>query len=315
MDKIARIVHGEYDGSRRVRGRAIIILSTYNGEKYLRQQLDSVLNQQGIDCSILVRDDGSTDGTVHLLKEYAKQHSNFSFYLGANKGVIGSFNDLIMRPELNGYEYIAFCDQDDIWDIDKLVIATDYIGKDNSIPIMYCSNLTLVDSNLMWLGPMRNPIDYYSASMSLVQNIGTGCTQVFNKKALELYRSGISCRMEMHDYWMTLVCIYLGRVIYDNNAHIKYRQHRNNVIGAKKKSMIKAVSHIIKQKHEVRANMIKDFIDTYVISPEDKKILRQVAYYNESLFSRLKMLSLKYKGISRNVTIGFKVRALIGKLY
>ena len=90
-------------------------MSTYNGAKWLREQLDSVLSQEGVDISILVRDDGSTDETVSILEEYAKVHHNVRFYAGPNKDVMGSFNDLMAIEAVDHYEYVAFCDQDDVW--------------------------------------------------------------------------------------------------------------------------------------------------------------------------------------------------------
>ena len=218
----------------------------------------------------------------------------------------------MLRTELDQYEYVAFCDQDDVWDYDKLHIAANYIGEDNAIPVMYCCNLMLVDSNLNPMKPMRTDVKKYTAHMSVVQNIGTGCTQVFNQKAVELYRQGIGSRMEMHDYWMTLLCLFLGKVIYDNNPHIQYRQHRNNVVGAQDKRMTTAVENI-KNHGGKRKPMVKDFKDIYDVR-ESETILRPII--DDTAINRIMLvLSLKYIGMLLPVTIGFKVRSFIGRMY
>lgn len=290
-------------------------MSTYNGERYLPEQLDSLLRQVGVDVHILIRDDGSKDSTLRILEEYSREYSNINYYAGVNKGVIASFNDLLERPELEYYDYIAFCDQDDVWDEDKILIAVSNIEKFSDIPAMYCSNLLLADEQLHLMRSMRKPVKQYTESMAMVQNIGTGCTQVFNKKALELYRKGIGCRMEMHDYWLTLVCIFMGKIIYDENAHIRYRQHKNNVVGAKNTKVVSAVAHITKQKKEVRVPMLKDFSETYSIPYADGKCIQEVLDYRNSFLCRMKLLRFKYRGLSNKTTIGFKIRAIVGKMY
>jgi glycosyltransferase involved in cell wall biosynthesis len=318
MEKMASIIHGISDGIKASEnvGGVLVIVSTYNGERFLPELIDSVLNQQGVDVHILVRDDGSSDKTVEILKLFSQQHENFDYYRGNNVGVINSFNDLMLRPEVDKYEWVAFCDQDDVWLPDKLYVAVsalqDCVNED--IPLMYCSNLELVDESLNTIGVMRKHVRKYTLPMSTVQNIGTGCTEVFNQTAVQLYRQGIGKRMEMHDYWMTLVCMAFGKVIYDELPHIKYRQHGNNVVGAREKNIVIAVSNINNQDSASRRiEMVQDFIDTY------KAIV--VAYtkftnINNNLLNKIcVILDPRYRGIDNKVTVGFKVRTIIGKMY
>lgn len=314
MEKMASIIHGISDGFKSVRGGVIVIVSTYNGEKYLPAQLDSLLVQKDVDLSILVRDDGSTDNTLSILEQYKISYPNIDYYTGDNVGVINSFNDLMRRPELDNYQFIAFCDQDDVWDEDKLLIAVNSIGNETKIPVMYCSNLMLVDSNLNQIKPMRKQLSKYTAYMSMVQNIGTGCTQVFNQAALMEYRKGIGSHMEMHDYWLTLVCMFLGKVIYDNNPHIKYRQHGNNVVGAKDKDVKTAFSNL-KLKESTRISMLESFNDCYSLDESDYFIIEPLLH-SKGFISRMKLLSsLKYIGITSSVTIGFKIRSMLSRMY
>lgn len=314
-DRLVKIINGTSNDIVPVNAKTIIIMSTYNGEKYLSQQLDSLINQKHLSVDILIRDDGSTDNTESILKEYKNKYENIDYYLGDNKGVIDSFNDLIMNSVLDDYQYIAFCDQDDVWDDDKLIIAiSNLMNEQDKVPLMYCSNLTLVDSELNTIKTMRKTIKKYAAEMSLIQNIGTGCTQVFNHQALMEYRKGIGMHMEMHDYWLTLVCMFLGKIIYDNNPHIYYRQHDENVIGARDKSVSNAINNLKSTGH--RISMLKDFIDTYSLAMPDVKIINSIALYDQSFFSRIKLLfSTKYVGFDSRVTFGFKLRAMLRKIY
>ena len=128
--------------------KVLVLLSTYNGEKYLREQLDSVLSQEGVDVSLLIRDDGSKDGTINILKEYSAK-LNVDYYEGANRGPSESFHDLLLHAQ--GYDYYAFCDQDDDWHKDKLRTAVERLEQMNQeAPILYCCNLNVVDENLKY---------------------------------------------------------------------------------------------------------------------------------------------------------------------
>ncbi|GLG06124.1 glycosyltransferase [Sellimonas catena] len=298
--------------------KILILLSTYNGEKYLSEQLDSILNQEGVTIDCLIRDDGSTDRTSEILKKYSDKNKNIKYYLGENIGVVNSFNNLMMRQETNDYEWIAFCDQDDIWLPQKLINAIKQLENLNKKARLYCSNLKVVDKNLKYLSTMKkNPrsINKYKA---MVENIATGCTCVFNQQALLLYRRGIGCTMEMHDYWMYLVNIFMGEVVYDPACNILYRQHEKNVVGGKKKKIRKAIKNIINPSINIRRRMLQDFEKTYMenLSNSDRKIIEEIINYNISFAARLKVfLNYHYRGYTWNVTIGFKLRVLLGNLY
>ena len=189
------------------------------------------------------------------------------------------------------------------------------IESEIGMPVMYCSNLMLVDSALNPLRPMRKQITKYTAYMAMVQNIGTGCTQVFNHDALVEYRKGISSHMEMHDYWLTLVCMFLGKIIYDNNPHIKYRQHSNNVVGAKDKEIKTALRHL-EPKASIRIDMLKEFNKIYSIGNDNLQIIEPLFLLGDGIKYRLFLLaSIKYVGTSTSVTIGFKIRSILNCMY
>lgn len=207
-----------------------VLLSTYNGEKYLAELLDSVLGQNVPNLDILIRDDGSTDGTLHVLEKY-ELSVNVMVLQGENLGVAGSFFTLLeaSSPDTT---YIAFCDQDDVWQTDKVLRAINILAEygDNT-PAMYCSRVTLADENLKILGYSQIPSRGLSFGNALVQNVATGCTIVINNAARQLILKQLPSSAMVHDWWIYLVVSAYGQVVYDNESRILYRQHGGNAIG------------------------------------------------------------------------------------
>ena len=209
-----------------------VLLSTYNGEKFLREQIETLLNQEGVEINILARDDGSSDHTIEILREYSEKYSNFVFYSNTNLGPAKSFLDLICNAK--DTDYYSFCDQDDYWDKDKLKVAIEKLKVlDSTKPNLYYSNLRIVDENLQFYrlsheGNFFND-NKYSA---LTENLCTGCTAVFNKTARDLIKNHTPEYCSMHDTWLYMLCKLMGNTIYDSEPHISYRQHGGNVVGA-----------------------------------------------------------------------------------
>ena len=136
--------------------RVQVVLSTFNGQRFLQDQIESILNQDYTEVDLLIRDDGSTDETPHILERY-KILKNVQISQGHNVGVVKSFFKLLDASSLDA-EYIAFCDQDDVWGKDKVSRAIGILKKhgDNT-PVMYCSRVTLADENLKILGYSQIP--------------------------------------------------------------------------------------------------------------------------------------------------------------
>ena len=210
--------------------KIMVLLSTSNGEKYISEQIESVLCQQGVDVHIVARDDGSQDETINILKRISTLE-NITVIEGQNIGVVGSVFTLMHEAVCHNFDYFAFCDQDDVWKNDKLKVATDILSGHGNEPALYMSSFQMVDENLHSIQTnMSRP--NISVEGAIASNCATGCTMVFNKKLLE--KSLISNYDDalMHDYWMYMVCLLTGGYIYyDETPHIYYRQHGNNVIG------------------------------------------------------------------------------------
>lgn len=211
-----------------------VLLSSYNGEKYIREQIDSILGQKNVKVRLLVRDDGSVDGTRGILAEYEKSYENITVLYGENVGVIKSFFALIEAADEH-YSYFAFSDQDDVWLPDKLARAVHMLEEKETTdcPLTYCSAKQLVDADLR---PLKQAIRYSSVKAefgnALVENMCTGCTCVINREMIMLVKGKTPKFTVMHDFWIYLVATCFGKAVYDKASRILYRQHGGNELGA-----------------------------------------------------------------------------------
>lgn len=212
-----------------VQGKVQILMSAYNGEKYLEEQLESLLYQTYSNIEIIIRDDGSTDGTEKLLKIYEENHSNIKVIREENVGVVDSFFGLLKKSDA---EYIAFCDQDDIWMKQKVEMAVLALSGEN-MPAVYCGNKLLVNADLEEMGIADTQRMNPGFGNAVVENIATGCTILINRKLAEILKEHIPKHAILHDWWCYLVASYCGKVIYDQTPYIYYRQHENNQVGGK----------------------------------------------------------------------------------
>ncbi len=231
-----------------------VLMSTYNGEKYLREQLDSLLNQKGVISDIFVRDDGSCDETKNILREYEEKHSNIHLFFGKNIGVGNSFMNLIYTAP-DDYDYYALSDQDDIWMENKLAKAVEML--ETSGKFLYASNQECVDKNGRSIGLRYKDDEYIHLTPYSImsENMLAGCTMVFNNEFFRLIsqesnRPSVALlKNRIHDVWLAMCASLFESIVYDKNAYIKYRQHENNVVGAKEgflkkvKNRFKKISH------------------------------------------------------------------------
>lgn len=205
-----------------------ILMSTYNGAQFLKEQLDSLLSQTYGNLEILIRDDGSKDATCDILKEYEKKHPNIQVYLEENVGVTKSFFELLKKSDA---DYVAFSDQDDVWLKEKVEKAVEKL-RGIKEPALYCSNKILVDTNLRIIAENNHKKLIPGFENAVVECICTGCTSMMNRALADNLKQHIPERAILHDWWCYLAASYLGKVIFDDNAYIWYRQHGGNVIGA-----------------------------------------------------------------------------------
>jgi len=211
----------------------LIILSTFNGELYLADQLNSILMNHYDGLEVLARDDGSTDGTVDILNHFAQQFSWFriSKNSGINIGIANSYVQLLEESLHLDMRYISFCDQDDIWIGNRFSDASDHLVE--SIPTLLIGSLILVDKNCLPLEGARKfskPTNYL---FSIFFNQATGCALVMNKELAKLivltkphFTSDI-----LHDWRAYLLAAFFGEVKICEKEWVLYRQHDNNSVG------------------------------------------------------------------------------------
>jgi len=209
--------------------RIVVLLSTYQGEKFIGEQLASILMQLPAEGKIIVRDDGSTDGTVEQIAALGDRRVRI--LPGANIGFAKSFFHLMEIVPANA-QMVMLCDQDDVWLQGKIERAWQAIRNSGDEPMLYCSRLQLVDPQLGRLGLSPRWTRAPSFANALTENIVTGCTTALNLAAVRLVSShSDSSHIYFHDWWMYLVVAAFGHVVFDPEPTILYRQHGANVIG------------------------------------------------------------------------------------
>lgn len=208
-----------------------ILMSTYNGERYVRAQLDSFVALENFDeVKVLIRDDGSTDSTKEILREYSERYG-FEVLYGENIGLNASLHELVIRCDTS-CKYFSFSDQDDVWLPNKLVRAVEWLdSQDDTIPNLYaaCSYITTEDLKIKGKTVVaKDPLTFYNA---MIQNACVGHTQVCNLALINLLKPCFSHDIDVHDSWVYLVATTFGQAFYDRECTTLYRQHGNNAIG------------------------------------------------------------------------------------
>ena len=207
--------------------KVVILLSTYNGEKYLREQIDSILNQSYQNFELVVRDDGSKDSTVEIVKEYMeKSDKEITLMVGKNLGFIKSFFELLKHSDA---DYFSFADQDDIWLPNKIELAVNSLEKlDDTKPNMSFSNVDYYDTEMNFMGKGDSENKKPSFLNSLYECINQGMTMVINKTARDYIIKNIPEKCFFHDWWTYMICTAFGNVVQDDVVTVKYRRAKTN---------------------------------------------------------------------------------------
>lgn len=270
-----------------------VLMSTYNGEKFIKEQIESIILQISVDINLIIRDDGSTDNTINIIESFMKDNKNIKLIRENNIGAKRSFFKLLTySPES---EYYAFSDQDDVWDLDKLISAINKIDTyEKEIPVMYYSETLQVDKELI---PLKKNIisgKPFDLKQILIKNNAIGCTVVFNKKLYSLYKpiEADYIFVPYHDHWMYILCrLFRGEIVYDNKPHIKYRLHDNNTVGLTKNPIKKIYKSGLLDNKCIRSNRCLVLYSMYgnKIGIEEKEILKKIIKYKDGLKNRLEL--------------------------
>lgn len=309
----------------------LILLSTYNGEKYIKEQLESLYDQRGVSIHILVRDDGSEDKTINVLQQYQQQYGKMTIIVENNVGCKRSFYKLLkLASELDVvFDYYAFCDQDDVWYKDKLLVAVERLDNVNCEYKLYHGAAQCVDANL-------NPLNILSIgkepslSSALISSHSLGCSQVFNRallsKAVLIHNAIIPSHsnseyLPQHDSWLYLTAKSLdGFIYYDLVPKIYYRQHANNVVGSGTNNgfLFNFISRLKRHLTEpnMRTRLALMLLAAYSEYIPDSSYLtiRQFAFYKLNIKNKIYLLfSNKAKSGNFSIDLFMKIMVLLGK--
>lgn len=307
-----------------------ILLSTYNGSAYLKQQLDSLVNQSYRDFEIFVRDDGSRDDTLQILSAYNVRRLPDNGNVGARK----SFEKLLKYAvEHSAAKYFMFCDQDDVWFPDKvqktLTKMRELEQNYGDLPLLVHTDLEVVDEKLQIIAPSMWDFEFTlpdknSFNRLLIQNTVTGCTAMINRrladKCLVIPDAAI-----MHDWWIGLVASQFGKIGYIKETTIKYRQHGRNSIGAKgfkvntlrhllglAASLIYRDSAYIKSM-QINFDQARDFLEAFRGELDDrcKTLLTDFTTLEQKSFVQRRIVVCKHQllkqGVLRNLALFVKI--------
>ncbi len=296
-----------------------IVLATYEGETYIDDLINSIFLQDYTPFRVYARDDGSTDNTFNKLKKYAEQFTQFTVIENQEHiGIIKNFEQLL---QLTKSDYILLADQDDYWFSDKISRSIRGIRKIESqfgsdTPALFFTDLQIVDQNLLkiadsfWQYKNLDPEISQVLHKLIVRNVCPGCSMIINRALLEKtlpFPNGII----MHDWWLILSALVLGKVAYSDTPTISYRQHGKNSIGAKKKSINQKIYNLLfryrdmideKNQTQYQAKLLLDQYSTNM-KKEDLQILK--AYSNYRIESKIMHKYRCYKnGISTKGVLG-----------
>ena len=299
-----------------------ILMSAYNGEKYIEEQIQSLINNKKDDMqlSLLVRDDGSSDNTVSIVKKMQKQNLiDIDLLEESNIGVTKSFLKLIkMAPSADLY---FFCDQDDVWLADKISMAQKAM-RDTSVPELYIADYYLTDGELNIIEECAFPKEKkHTLLQILFANVSPGCAMAFNKALLREMRRVLPEDVPMHDLYALAVAYCSGKVYHIHAPLLYYRQHGNNTEGVQSKKINlkriwKKQKSMMKKSENHTAELARLLYAEYrtFISEKEQKNLRLIAEYKNSISRKIRLLrnnEIYYSGIRAKVLTFEKI--MLGK--
>lgn len=281
--------------------RIDILLATYNGDKYLGEQIDSILNQTYTNWNLIVRDDGSTDNTTRIIEGYRNRILDRIVVINDGLGNLGASNNFAKLLEHSQSDYIMLADQDDIWLPKKIELTynkmRDLVDKyGDDMPLLVHTDLKIVDANMcvihdsFWNRMKLDPKSASSLARSLVFNVTSGCTIMMNRKLRDLslpMPPDIFC----HDWWLGLTSTAVGKNDYVQEATLLHRLHATNVAGfqsnARVNALVTQLRDLSRLKFEVREYLIGTQKQAMALSSRYKDILSDKDFKKISIYANL----------------------------
>ena len=292
-----------------------VLLSSYNGEKYIEQLIRSVLDQEGVEVILTVRDDGSSDKTLEIINSFNDSRIRL-IKSTDNLGPAMSF--LTLLRECEPADYYAYCDQDDVWLPNKLSVAANMLTEIR--PGLFMSTYDVVDGDLNF--KYKRDMDFPTLKMetSIMYRVPSGCVMVLNNGLRDVINQKMPESIRMHDFWTLLVALGIkADIATTDESLIKYRIHGDNNVGLKpglKGRASKLTKSVTRKKHE-RYLQAKSLYDCYSdqFDGETNELLLRVVNYRKSLLGRFRLAfdkRFREKGHDTYVNFLFVVSVLLG---
>lgn len=304
--------------------KILVLMSAYNGEKYIEEQIKSIFNQKGnFDIHLSIRDDGSKDNTISIIEKLIKKYDNIELIIGRNIGCNSSYFELFKHASTkkNYYYYYALSDQDDIWLESKLLTGINRILKESiDGPILYGSPSYLVKDDLVPYGTTQYKNKEISIYNTIIQNIVPGHSQIFNRQLLELLIIKVDINnVYVYDSWITNVATVFGTVLFENKPNTLYRMHNENVVGygnSKFNWINERIKRIQNGDIKKQVTQIEMFYKTFNKKLDNCSRIELTSFLNsrKNINSRFKyLLKTKLYRQRRSETFFFKLLYLFGK--
>jgi glycosyltransferase involved in cell wall biosynthesis len=302
-----------------------IVMTTYNGEKYLEEQINSIISSTYQDFELHIVDDGSQDATMKILERYKQQYPE-KIYISQNKTNLGVTSNFLNAISKTTSEYVMLCDQDDVWRKDKIARTLKRVkqmeiqfGKD--LPIAVFTDAYVVDNKLnimhesFFASGRLNP-RLIDLPHLLMENKLIGCTVMVNGAVRRILQSSpLPKRARFHDGWLGLIAASFGKIGFIKEPTLFYRQHDANVVGNRDflSYILSRFSNPRKQKEVLHAQYLQaeEFAELYNDLLDSKKlelIIRFSKLHKEN-FIRRRIMLMRYRylksGFVRNIGLMF----------
>lgn len=284
------------DNGLKLKPSVAVLMCTHNGQKFVSEQIASILLQSHDNLHVYIRDDGSSDGTVDTIKKVRREIGRsipLRLIRGQHVGLPETYFRLMREVDLS-HEYYAFADQDDVWSIHKIERALEFLTRFNrETPLLYFCRQQFVNHNLSPLG-LSAIVKKPCLANALIQNPAKGCTQVFNRAALSILREAMPCGVRWHDWWVYLTIAAFGTVVFDSRVGILYRIHEGSTVGESanlSEQFIKRIRRFLRRdgtlfqaRHQARV-----FLELCgsKLSNEKRTMISRFAYSDASLRHRI----------------------------
>lgn len=294
--------------------KTAVLMSTYNGDEYVEQQIDSIYKQSYQDFDLYIRDDGSNEDFVKYLESLQKKY-DFHFIKGENIGFLKSFMELL--KEVNGYDFYSFADQDDVWYPEKLQKSIEWLSQNKQdIPLLYhCAYHTGEDvnnkSNIYY-----HPDSEYCFKKCMTTNYYSGFAMVVNNELRMLMLKGDVEKITYHDWWAGMIAVGIGKYHFDNIPLAFHIDHKTNVTAFTNKKRIKWFFQTLREESEIHKRALEYKRCFYNdLTNENQKILNLFATEHYSLVKSLKKAfsSNKWRDTTSSDVV-MRILMILGKI-